>query len=210
MTARLYCFGESGNCYKAALTMSLAGYDWEPVWVDFFHGGARRPDYLALNEMGEAPVFVEADLTLTQSCVIQLHVAEKTGRFLDGDRSEILRWLFWDGQKGSGQQGTLRFLMNFLPEEKRPVDAIKWLSGRVLTAIGTLERHLDGREWMVGGKPTLADFACCGYLYYPEPFGFDRKAFPNIDRWLEGIAALPGWTHPYDLMPGHPSDRAAH
>lgn len=208
MVAKLYCFGESGNAYKAALTLTLAGHDWEPVWVDFFHGASRTPDYLALNAMGEAPVFVEDGLTLTQSCVIQLHVAEKTGRFLDGDRNEILRWMFWDGQKGSGQQGALRFMMNFLPEDKRPAEAIGWLKGRVMTALGTLERHLDGRDWIVGGAPTLADLACCGYLYYPEPFGFDRTDFPSIDRWLDRIAALPGWKHPYDLMPGNPSDRA--
>ena len=61
---------------------------------------------------------------------------------------------------------------------------------------------------IVGDQPTIADTACCGYLYYPEPFGFDRKDWPNIDRWLDGIAALPGWKHPYDLMPGNPSDRA--
>lgn len=208
MTAQLHCFGESGNCYKAALTMAVAGYDWEPVFVDFFHGAARTPDYLALNEMGEAPVFVEGGLTLTQSCVIQLHIAEKTGRLLTGNRDEILRWLFWDGQKGSGQQGSLRFLMNFLPEEKRPQEAIRWLSGRVMAALGTLDRHLQGRDWMVGKAPTIADTACCGYLYYPEPWGFDRKDFPGIDRWLDRIAALPGWKHPYDLMPGNPSDRA--
>lgn len=208
MTAQLHCFGESGNCYKAALTMALAGYDWEPVYVDFFHGAARTPEYLALNEMAEAPVFTEDGLTLTQSCVIQLHVAEKTGKLLQGDRNEILRWLFWDGQKGSGQQGSLRFLMNLLPEEKRPQEAIRWLSGRVMTALGTLDRHLQGRDWMVGTAPTIADTACCGYLYYPEPWGFDRKNFPNIDRWLDRIAALPGWKHPYDLMPGNPSDRA--
>ena len=208
MTAKLYCFGESGNAYKAALTMALAGYDWAPVWVDFFHGASRSPDFLAINEMGEAPVFVEGDLTLTQSCVIQLHVAEKTGKFLDGERNEILRWLFWDGQKGSGQQGALRFLMNFVPEDKRPAEAIKWLSGRVMTALGVLDRHLEGRDWVTGDAPTLADLACCGYLYYPEPWGFDRKALPHIDRWLDRIAALPGWEHPYDLMPGNPSDRA--
>ena len=208
MSAKLYCFGESGNCYKAALTMTLAGYEWQPVWVDFFNGASRTPEFLALNEMGEAPVFVGDGLTLTQSCVIQLHVAERTGRLFDGDRAEILRWLFWDGQKGTGQQGALRFLMNFLPEEKRPREAIAWLSGRVLSALGTLDRHLDGRDWVAGDRPTIADMACCGYLYYPEPFGFDRANFPHIDRWLDRIAALPGWKHPYDLMPGNPSDRA--
>ncbi len=179
MTAHLHCFGESGNAYKAALTMTLAGYDWEPVFVDFFHGGSRTPEFLSLNEMGEAPVFVEGDLTLSQSCLIQLHVAERTGKFLDGDRNEILRWLFWDAQKGSGQQGALRFLMNFVPEDKRPGEAIRWLSGRVMTAIGTLERHLDGRTWMVGTAPTIADFACCGYLYLPRTLRLRPRGIPE-------------------------------
>jgi glutathione S-transferase len=208
MAAQLYCFGESGNAYKAALTMELAGYDWEPVYVDFFNGEARSAEYQSLNEMAEAPVFTEGDLTLSQSCVIQLHVAEKTGKFLADDRQEMMRWLFWDAQKGSGQQGSLRFLMNFLPEDKRPTEAIKWLKGRVLAALATLETHLEGRDWIVGNTPSIADFACGGYLYYPEPFGFERKDFSNIDRWLDSISALPGWKHPYDLMPGNPSDRA--
>ncbi|MEZ5685120.1 MAG: glutathione S-transferase [Paracoccaceae bacterium] len=210
MTAKLYCFGESGNAYKAALTMSLAGYDWEPVFVDFFRGEARSPEFLALNEMGEAPVLVEGDRVISQSGVMQLMVAEKTGRFIGApeERDEVLRWLFWDNHKGSSQFGTLRFLMNFLPEDKRPAAAITWLSGRVQAALKTLEAHLQGRDWMVGQGPTIADFACCGYLYYPEPFGFDRQNFPAISLWLDRIAALPGWRHPYDMMPGNPSDRA--
>ncbi|MDA3887994.1 MAG: glutathione S-transferase family protein [Allgaiera sp.] len=208
MTAKLYCFGESGNAYKAALTLALTGYDWEPVYVDFFNGESRSSEFRAINEMGEAPVFVEGDLTLTQSCVIQLHVAEKTGKLIDGDRNEILRWMFWDAQKGSGQQVGLRFMMILLPEEKRPQEAIQWLGGRVMSALKVLEGHLAGRDWMVGDRVTLADIACCGYLYYPEPYGFERKDFPNIDAWLDRIAALPGWKHPYELMPGSPADRA--
>ena len=210
MTAQLYCFGESGNAYKAALTMALNGYDWQPVFVDFFNGATRSPDYLTLNEMGEAPVFVEGDLKLTQSGVIQLHVAEATGQLMGApeDRAEVMRWLFWDNHKGSSQFGALRFMMNFLPEEKRPAEAIKWLSGRAQAALKTLDAHLQDRDWIVGTGPTLADIACCGYLYYPEPFGFDRNQFPAISRWLDRIAALPGWKHPYDLMPGNPSDRA--
>ena len=208
MTAKLYCFGESGNAYKAALTMTLAGYDWQPVFVDFFRGETRSPEYLALNEMGEAPVFVEGDLTLTQSGVIQMHIAEKTGKLMDGERNEILRWLFWDNHKGSSQFGALRFMMNFLPEEKRPQAAIQWLSGRAQAALKTLEHHLENRDWMAGDAPTLADTACCGYLYYPEPFGFERTNFPAISAWLDRIAALPGWKHPYDMMPGNPADRA--
>ena len=77
MTAQLYCFGESGNSYKAALTLELAGADWAPVFVDFFAGESRTPAYReTVNEMGEAPVLVDGDLRLSQSGAIQHHVAE--------------------------------------------------------------------------------------------------------------------------------------
>jgi glutathione S-transferase len=59
----------------------------------------------------------------------------------------------------------------------------------------------------VGDEVTNADISNCAYLFYPEPFGFIRKDWSNIDRWLSNIEATPGWKHPYDLMPGHPSDR---
>ena len=61
MTAQLYCFGESGNAYKAALTAALSGYDWEPRFVDFFAGENRTPEFRAMNVMGEAPVLVDGD-----------------------------------------------------------------------------------------------------------------------------------------------------
>ncbi|MBZ4690237.1 MAG: glutathione S-transferase [Cereibacter sp.] len=211
MTAQLYCFGESGNAYKAALTLTLADMEWQPVYVDFFHGGTRTPEFRALNPMGEVPVFTDGDLVLTQSGVIQDYVSSKTGR-LGGrsaaERREVLRWVFWDNHKLSGQAGSTRFLMNFLPPEKRPAEVIAFQQGRLKTAYTVLNDHLAGRSWMVGDQVTIADTACCGYLFYPEPFGFTRADWPNIDAWLGRLEALPLWKHPYDLMPGNPSDRA--
>lgn len=211
MTIKLYCFGESGNAYKAALALELSGLAWEPVYVDFFNGEARSEAYLnTVNEMGEVPVMVDGDIKLTQSGVIQQYVADKSGKFggrNDQERYEILRWVLWDNHKLSSQNGITRFLLNFIPEDKRPTEAIAFLQGRLQAAYKVLEGHLDGRDWIVGDAITNADISCCGYLYYPEPYGFDRKAWPNIDRWLANIEATPGWKHPYDLMPGHPSDR---
>ena len=99
MTAQLHCFGESGNAYKCALAMTLAEMEWEPVYVDFFHGGARTPEFLALNEMGEVPVLVDGPLTLTQSGVILDYVASKTSRLTAKNAADwlvILRRTFWD------------------------------------------------------------------------------------------------------------------
>ncbi len=56
----LYCFAQSGNCYKPALALQLAGADWTPRFVDYFGGETRTPAYRAINPMGEAPVLEHA------------------------------------------------------------------------------------------------------------------------------------------------------
>ncbi|MGH1425504.1 MAG: glutathione S-transferase family protein [Pseudooceanicola sp.] len=211
MTLKLHCFGESGNAYKAALPLELSGLEWEPVKIDFFNGGTKTEDYLAKNAMGEAPMLEDGDTVLSQSGVIQLYITEKSGKFggtTPEAKREVMRWMFFDNHKMSSQCGTQRFLMNFLPEEKRPKEVIGFFAGRLKAAFRVLDAGLEGRDWLVGTGPTHADFANCGYLFYPEPFGFDRKDWPNIDRWLSNIEALEGWKHPYDLMPGRPSERS--
>lgn len=211
MTMKLYCFGESGNAYKAALALELSGLHWEPVKVDFFNGETRSQTYReTVNEMGEAPVLVDGDTLLSQSGVIQMYVSEKSGKFngeTPQDAREVMRWVLWDNHKLSSQAGMTRFLMNFLPEDKRPTEVIAFSQGRLAAAYKVLNAHLTGRDWIVGKGITNADISCCGYLFYPEPFGFDRKDWPEIDRWLSNIEGLDGWKHPYDLMPGSPADR---
>ena len=206
----LYCFGESGNSYKAALPLELSGLEWKPIYVDFFNGEARSPEFRKINSMGEVPVLRKGDLILTQSGAIQDFVAETSGRFGGKDaaeRRELLRWVLWDNHKLSSAAGMVRFLMNFLPEEHRPQEVISFIQARVRVAYKILDSALVGNDWLVGNGPTMADFSCCGYLYYPEPFGFDRSDWPNIDAWLDRIANLNGWQHPYSLMPGSPADR---
>ena len=210
----LYGFGESGNAYKVALMLALTQTPWRLEFVPFFSGGTRTPEFRAINEMGEVPVLVDGDVTLSQSGVILDYLVQKTGLFGgrteadrggadrgEPDRREILRWVLWDNHKFSAQIGTARFLMNFIPEDKRPAGAIPFVQGRLKGACAVLEKHLEDRQWLACDGPTTADLSCCSYLYYPEPWGFDLADYPAIARGLDRIRALPGWQHPYDLMP---------
>jgi glutathione S-transferase len=207
----LHCFGESGNAYKAALTLELSGAEWTPAYVDFFNGGVRTPEFLDLNVMGEVPVLEDGDMVLTQSGVIQDYISSKTGK-LGGksaaERRDVLRWMFFDNHKISGVAGGLRFMMNFMPEDRRNADVISFQAGRLKTALQVVETQLSSTTWLAAADMTIADISVAGYLFYPEPFTFDRADYPHIDRWLNAIAAQPGWKAPYDLMPGSPADRA--
>ena len=207
---QLYCFAQSGNAYRAALMLNLIGADWEPVWVDFFKGGeTRTPAYRAqVNEMGEAPVLVHGDKKFTQSGVILNYLAKRSGKYLpqgEDEELEALRWIIFDNQKLNGFLGPYRFLKNFAPVPGDPA-VMAFLKGRIDGSLAILDKRLAGRSWILGERPTIADISLCAYLYYPaEEFGFDiAGAHKNIGAWLGRIRALPGWKHPYELMPGYP------
>ena len=207
---RLYCFAQSGNAYRAALMLNLIKADWEPVFVDFFKGGeTRTPKYRAeVNEMGEVPVLVHGGRKLTQSGVILTYLAKRSGQFKpqgEDQELEALRWIIFDNQTVNGFLGPYRFLKNFAPVPPDPA-VLTFLKGRIDGNLAIVDKRLDGRSFILGERPTIADISLCAYLYYPaDEFGFDIAAtHKNIAAWLDRIKALPGWAHPYDLMPGHP------
>jgi len=93
----------------------------------------------------------------------------------------------------------LRFLVGI--DKKGDPAVIQFLRGRVLGAFQIVEKHLAKRAFLLGDSPTIADFSLVGYHYYPEETSVDRNEFPNLTAWTRRIAELPGWKHPYDLMP---------
>jgi glutathione S-transferase len=207
---QLYCFAQSGNAYRAALMLNLIGADWRPVYVDFFKGGeTRTPKYRAeVNEMGEVPVLVHGAKKLSQSGVILTYLAAQTGRYKPQGadaRLEALRWIIFDNQKVNGFLGPYRFLKNFARPPGDPA-VMAFLKGRIDGNLAILDKRLAAAPFVLGNEPTIADVSLVACLYYPtEEFGFDIAAqHKNIGAWLDRIRALPGWAHPYDLMPGYP------
>jgi glutathione S-transferase len=207
---QLYCFAQSGNAYRVALMLNLIGAEWEPIFVDFFaKGEPRTPEYRAnINEMGEVPVLVHGGRKLSQSGVCLTHLAKRSGKFRpEGEEEELeaLRWIIFDNQKVNGYLGPYRFLRTLARPPGDPT-VLAFLKGRIDNSLGILDKRLAGRSYIVGDRPTIADLSLVAYLYYPpEEFGFDIPGqHKNIAAWLERIKALPGWKHPYDLMPGHP------
>jgi glutathione S-transferase len=206
---QLYCFAQSGNAYRVALMLNLVGAEWEPAFVDFFKGETRTPKYRAeVNEMGEAPVLVHSTRKFSQSGVCLTYLAERTGKFApqgEDERLEALRWIIFDNQKVNGFLGPYRFLRNFAKPPGDPA-VLAFLKGRIDGNLAIVEKRLATRSFMLGERPTIADISMVAYLFYQaEEFGFDIAAtHPSIAKWLDRIKALPGWKHPYELMPGYP------
>jgi glutathione S-transferase len=207
---QLYCFAQSGNAYRAALMLNLTGVDWEPVFVDFFGKMVQRtPEFrTGINEMGEVPVLIHGAKKFTQSGVILTYLARRTGKFQpvgEDQELETLRWIIFDNQKVNGYLGPYRFLKNFAKPAGDPA-VLQFLRGRIEGNLGIVDTRLGKMPFLTGDAPTIADVSMTGYLYYPaEEFGFDiPSTFKNVGKWLDRMKKLPGWKHPYELMPGHP------
>jgi glutathione S-transferase len=207
---QLYCFAQSGNSYRAALMLNLIGADWQPIFVDFFKQAPQRtPEFReTISEMGEAPVLRHGAKTLSQSGVILAYLAEHSGKFLprgEDEQLEAWRWILFDNQKVGGYLGPYRYFRNFAKPPGSPT-ILEFLKGRADGALAIVDKRLARAPYILGTAPTIADISLISYLYYPaDEFGFDIGAqHRNIGAWLDRIKALPGWAHPYDLMPGHP------
>lgn len=201
----LHGFAQSGNCYKVAITLALAGADWSPRFVDYFNGETRSPAYREKNEMGEAPVLEHRGRLFTQSGVILEYLTGTLGKFgahNDDERREIWRWILYDNHKLTSYTATYRFLRTF--DNSTDPAVLKWLRTRAETAWGVVNTHLAKRAYVVGERLTIADLSMCGYLFFDDEIGVDWSDYPNIDAWLQRIRHTPGWVHPYELLPGHP------
>jgi glutathione S-transferase len=205
-TYRLHYFPESGNSYKLALTLTLCGETFEPVWTDFGGGVTRTAEWRAtVNPMGEIPVLEEDGVRFTQTAPILLRLATSHDRFHgrdEAERFEILRWLFWDNQKLSSFMATYRYMRAFTPAPDPHV--LAYLQRRLDDFLGIVAQHVADRAFIVGDRPTVADLSMCGYLVFPpDESGYDLAArYPAVHAWLQRIAEIPGWRPPYELMSG--------
>jgi glutathione S-transferase len=200
---KLYCFGESGNAYKVALMLQFCGLSWEPIWVDFFNGETRTPEFRStVNEMGEVPVLLHNGKKLTQSGVILDYLAEQTRKYgpkSEDERREILRWTLFDNHKFTSYIATLRYMIALAKTGETPVT--EFLRGRTLNSLKILNSHLAHQDFLIGKRMTIADLSLCGYLYYGDELPFALADFSNVENWLDRIKNANGWKHPYDLLP---------
>jgi GST-like protein len=119
-------------------------------------------------------------------------------------RYEALQWLMFQMGGIGPMFGQLGFFHKFAGkdfEDKRPRDRYVAESKRLL---GVLDRHLAGREWMLGADYGIADIAIfpwvrnlVGFYAARELVGFD--AFPEVARVLDAFVARPAVLRGLDI-----------
>jgi len=190
----LYNSAISGNCYKVRLLLAHLGLEYEIREVDV-RDRSNRPELLGdLNPALRVPTLVLDDgRALGESGAIIWYFGEGS-RFVPEDRYEraqVLQWMFFEQYEHEPALAVARFLVAYAgkPYDEAFVESRRKAGYRALDA---MERHLDGRDWLVGDRLTLADIALYAYTHVADEGGFDLVPYPAIDAWLARVAAEPG------------------
>jgi len=191
----LYDSPVSGNCYKVRLLLAHLDVAYERQTVDVVDRSDRAALLGALNPAQRVPTLVLDDgRSLAESGAILWFFGEGT-RFVPTDayaRAQVLQWMFFEQYDHEPAIAVARFWLGYSarPEEFEPRRAERTAAG--YRALDAMERHLAGRDWLVGDTMTLADIALYAYTHVAGEGGFELERYPAIRRWLDRISTQPG------------------
>ncbi|WP_277052294.1 glutathione S-transferase N-terminal domain-containing protein [Zestomonas thermotolerans] len=193
------------NGVKVSIMLEETGLPYEAHLVSFERNEQLSPEFLSLNPNNKIPAILDPNgpngqpLALFESGAILIYLAEKTGQLLAREpatRYQTLQWLMFQMGGIGPMFGQLGFFHKFAGrdyEDKRPRDRYVQESARLL---GVLDRHLEGRRWIMGDDYSIADIATfpwvrnlVGFYEAGELVGFER--FANVRRVLEAFLARP-------------------
>jgi len=195
------------NGHKITLFLEESGLDYRVHPVDIGKGEQFRPAFLAISPNNRMPAIVDrapadggAPISVFESGAILSYLADKTGRFVPAalrERIVVDEWLFWQ-VGGLGPMAGQNHHFNRFAPEKIPY-AIERYVKETARLYGVLDRRLDGRAFIAGDDYTIADMACYPWIV---PHAMQQQAigdFPNLERWLEAIAARPATQRAYAI-----------
>ena len=198
------------NGVKVSIMLEELGMPYEVHHISFDSNDQMSPEFVGTFPNNKIPAILDPNgpggqpIALFESGAILAYLADKTGQFLPQDpalRYQALQWLMFQmGGVGPmfGQVGFFNIYGGKDFEDKRPLMRYVAESKRLLTV---LDKHLAGKEWMVGNTYTIADMAIFPWIrnmivrYNAEELiGWGQ--YPEVSRvlshWLQRPAVQRG------------------
>ena len=191
---KLYRHALSGHSHRAQLLLSLLGLNAELVDVDLAAGEHKQAEFLARNRFGQVPVLEDGNTVISDSNAILVYLAEQydaSNSWLPVDpvaAAEVQRFLSTAAGQIAFGPAAARLVNVFgaALDHKRAIEVAH-------NVLGVLEIHLEGRDWLVGNNPTIADVANYAYIAHAPEGDVSLENYPNVRAWLGRIEALPGF-----------------
>ena len=189
---RIHRFALSGHSHRVELFAALTGINHTLIDVDLGAGEHKKEPYLSLNPAGQVPTIEDGDTVIADSNAILVYLARKYAPdWLPNDpvgEAEVQKFLSLAAGEIANGPAAARLITVF--GSKLDADTA---AATAKVALSRLEAHLDGREWLVGARPSIADVAIYSYTAHAPEGNVSLEPYPNVRALLARIQSLPGF-----------------
>ncbi|WP_263769028.1 glutathione S-transferase family protein [Propionivibrio soli] len=191
---KLYGFGPS-RWLRVLWAIGELGIDCELVPVKIPAGEHLAPEFLRLNPAHKVPVLVDGDQVITESAAIVLYLAEKypAKGLLPSDlaqRAQVYRWIFFTMTELDQPLWRIARHSFLYPEDKRSPADIALAREDFADMARVLEKHMIGREFVVGNSITAADCVVAYTVDWAKEFNL-LGSLPQLRAYLDRMYARP-------------------
>ena len=188
-----YYFHGGPNPSKVSLFLAESGLPFEVVAVDTLKGEQHTEAFRKVNPNGKLPAIDDDGTFVFDSNAILMYLSEKTGKFAGKteDRGEMLSWLMFVASGLGPFSGQSVHFRHAAPEQ------LPYAINRFLHEANrhyqVLEKHLEGKEYIVSDEFTIADISAWGWVDKAQFVLGDEALtnYPNIQRWFTNINTRP-------------------
>jgi glutathione S-transferase len=190
----LYNSAVSGNCYKVRLLLAHLGVEYEIVDVSVADRSGRKELLGELNPALRVPTLVlDGGRPLAESNAILWYFGDGTPYLSEDpyERAQTLQWMFFEQYSHEPFIAVVRFWLRYSGTPERFTDLLPEKTKGGYVALDALERGLDGRDFLVADRYSIADISLYAYTHVAHEGDFDLVAYPAIRAWLNRVAAQP-------------------
>lgn len=172
------------------------------VHVDLSLGEHLSDAFAALNPNRLVPVLDHDGFVLTESATILRYLAQLAQSPLlpQGlqERARVDSAIDWFNT-GFYREFAYGYVYPLILDHERAHDAQvneigRWHRARAERYLKVLDEHMIGaRSWVAGDRMTIADLFGAALVTVGQMVDFDLSPYPNVERWLDGMAARPSW-----------------
>ena len=139
------------------------------------------------------PVLVDGDSVISKSAAIVLYLAEKypDKGLLPTDlkeRAQVYRWVLFAMTELEQPLWRIAKHTFLLPEDKRLPQDVALAREDFAAMARVLERHMDGRQFIVGDRVTVADCVAAYLMDWANEIQL-IDGFPNLRAYLDRMYA---------------------
>lgn len=152
-----------------------------------------------VNPAARMPAMDDDGFRLGESNAIMLWLCSKkpNGLYPDDpkERAQVNQWLLWEAAHWAPSYGQVQFermVKPYLNLGAPDEAAVAAGLAKFAREAAYLNAHLEGRQWIVGAAPTLADISVACGLTHAKGMDLPLADYPEILAWNERAQRLEG------------------